>query len=429
MSRYIPSMRRLLAVGFVLILLLPTIQMQWEIVREQQLAGVEESQELPVPSLCGWLDGTLSASVDRRLSRTIGFRPTLVRAMNMATLVATSVEPASEVEELNGVLIGKENWLFEKVYIDWFNEPKTCQDEGEVRRLVAQIKTLQETLSARGKAFLFVISPSKVSLYPEYIPEQCFKPKAQADDRNFAAEFRKQLAESGVTFVDGTEVLRRWKKPNEYVFAPLGTHWSHYGCFRVWQEAMPLLNQQLEHPLPIPEVASLEYVGPRGIDADLFWLLNLPTCPFEIKPVPYPVLPPFEPLAEEQRPSVLFLGTSFVWGLIDTAYLCKSVRDADFLYYYQYTIHHECTDVDPTLQAGESPTMVKREPVDADRLDWQQLLLGKDLVVLEYCETQGSDFGAAVFCKDALAVLDRAESAASLQVAERPAQGEKSTPR
>ena len=52
------SVRRLLTVGFVFLLSLPVMQMQWRFIKEAPLGGVEQSNDIvswSVSVLAGWL--------------------------------------------------------------------------------------------------------------------------------------------------------------------------------------------------------------------------------------------------------------------------------------------------------------------------------------------------------------------------------------
>ncbi len=390
--------RRLLTVGFVFILFLPVMQMQWHFVKEQSLGGVEAAPE-PIPaSVSTWFDGSLAANINARLSRKIGFRAISVRTRNQTKL---ALDHSLKTGVANGIVIGKKHWLYESTYIRHYTNPTATVDPSEAHQFVARIKALQATLAEHGKAFVVVIAPSKAELYPEFLPDEVVKQRQQFKDRRFCDQCRDEFTAQGVHYVDAPAILRRHKNQNEPMFSRTGTHWNYLACFLVWREVLQTINHQSKVHIPIPKLAAVQYDSPRGTDNDLGNLLNLLAIPGGTPRNPYPVVE-VTPLPYEERPDFLFVGTSFTHTLVDTAYLSQSARHSDSLYYYKTILR--CDAIPPELQGGGNVKMKRVGKVDSRSFDWQQVLLDKEVVVLEFLEVHGPkfDFG---FCKDALAAI------------------------
>ncbi len=67
------SVRRMLAVSFVLLLSLPAMQMQWRFIKEAPLGGVEQSNDRVNWSVPAWWDGSAEAAISDWAARRIGF--------------------------------------------------------------------------------------------------------------------------------------------------------------------------------------------------------------------------------------------------------------------------------------------------------------------------------------------------------------------
>ncbi len=392
--------RRALTIGFVLMLFLPVTQMEWRFVKEHALGGVEAVPDSAPASFSTWFDGSLASSISDRISRKIGFRALCVRTINQTKLAMNN---SMEAGEANGVVMGKDHWLYESIYVRRFAKPIASVEPSEAHRFVARIKNLQDMLAKQGKSFLVVIAPSKAEFYPEFLPDDAIEQRQQFQSRRFCDQCREEFATQGVHCVDAPKILRQYKSKSDLLFSRTGTHWNYLACFLVWREVLQAVNQQSTLNIPIPELAAVQYDAPRGTDNDLGNLLNLLAIPGGLPNVPYPIVK-VNPVSFDKRPDFLFVGTSFTHTLVDTAYLAQSARHSDSLYYYKTILR--CDTVDPRLQGGESVEMAKIGSVGTPSFDWQQVLFDKDVVVLEFLEIHGPEFDFG-FCEDALAAMHK----------------------
>jgi hypothetical protein len=148
-----------------------------------------------------------------------------------------------------------------------------------------------------------------------------------------------------VTFLDFVPVFARWKYTQPYPLFPRGgAHWSGYGATLAADTLLRRLEQlgnlrfpsvrTLGPPLIVRSLDSL-----RGTDNDLNWLLNLMETP-EVTPLAYRRLA-FDPLRPGQtRPSALFVGDSFTWGLmLFSPYMQREFADDTRFWYYNSTVN------------------------------------------------------------------------------------------
>lgn len=392
------SVRRLLAVGFVFLLTLPTMQMQWRFIKEAPLGGVEQSNDIVNLSVPAWWDGSAESAISDWAARRIGFRAICVRVINQSKLVLNS---AYELPVPDQLTIGKDHWLYETDYVQRYAQPQGVLPESEVEEFVTRLRTLQTMLAERGTTFLLVISPSKTELYPEYLPEAVVKARQRFSGRRDYDVLVERLARQRVNFIDAPKLLRELKPKSEPLCSRTGTHWNYYACFLVWCEALKKINTCSSRHLPVPELAGIEYDKPRGTDNDLGSLLNVFVQPGGTPRVPYPIVKAaLEPV--DAQATFLFVGTSFTWTLVDAMYMSHSSSQCDVLYYSKS--HFHCTNNRPALRPGDATRRKLVCSLDDSSPDWSQILFSKSVVVLEVLETH-LEAGDRGFCQRAMQAL------------------------
>ncbi|MBV9811834.1 MAG: hypothetical protein JO326_03735, partial [Acetobacteraceae bacterium] len=110
----------------------------------------------------------LTGEVQQWISRSVGIlSPMFKPAINWKNQIYYSLLGMSGIDE---VIVGRNGQL---IQYDWAQEYCT-RDVAKLRRdgeaWAARIRTMQDFFDARGQAFLYVITPSKVAQHPETIP-------------------------------------------------------------------------------------------------------------------------------------------------------------------------------------------------------------------------------------------------------------------
>lgn len=399
-TAHVARRRRRLCWGFIVLLLLPAVQMVVPFVKDPVLAGVES----PLPpmewTVSAWCDGSLATAIESRVRRAIGFRPASVRLVNQARLLWNDRGCLLD----NGkVLIGKENWLFSRGYVDTYASPTRQISDEELRGFVRELKALQERLVSRGTTFVLVISPSKCEIFPEYLPDDVVERRRRNDCPRDYDAFVQLLAAEGVCFVDGPAIFRSLKPDHEdHLFSRTGVHWSYYGCLLVWQELLAAVNAASGLSIPIPQIVGVTRDRARHADHDLGNMVNAFVPPGGRPMVAYPIVK-VDPLPAEQRPGFLFIGTSFCWTLMDSLYVSGSGRDVDIFFYNR--THYRGPDGDELRQPGQRFSSQRVCSLEDEVPNWRQALLEKDVVVMEMLETMIAQKGWG-FCGAAMRALD-----------------------
>lgn len=209
---------------FLLLMLmigLPLIQQTIPLFGVKPLKGAFINPVSPRLTLKTYLNGTFQDSLNTWIEHNIGFRPLLVRINNQ---VAYSV---FDTALANGVVIGKQHYLYEINYIKAFRGWDFIGDsaiQDQTRKAVFVTQKLHEA----GKTILFILAPGKASFFPEYIPDRYFdKPSGPAT--NYKA-WLKCLTEAGLPVIDFNNWFVRMKDTASYPLYPqCGIHWSAYG--------------------------------------------------------------------------------------------------------------------------------------------------------------------------------------------------------
>jgi hypothetical protein len=186
------------------------------------------------------------------------------------------------------------------------------------------------------------MAPNKARFEPENLPWYLRQPAGTVTNYE---RFVQAMRRDSVALLDLVPVFARWKAIHPYpLFPRVGTHWSGYGATLAADTLLRHL-EQLGH-LRFPTVRTL---GPplvvrsadslRGNDNDLGGTLNL-LIQRETMPVAYRRLAFDPPRPGQVRPSALFVGDSFTWGLmLFSPYMQREFADDTRFWYYNSAVH------------------------------------------------------------------------------------------
>lgn len=351
--------------------------------KRSQLGGVEAISTPPLLSLSGFWNGTFVSEFDSWFARHIGFRGELIRTDNQINF---TVFREISAQMSSPVVLGADNFLFEKSYLDAYNNRNRVPDE-QLDKLVRDLAELQALLKRRNITLLVLVSPNKVVFHQEKIPLRFLRQERDSSQRNMEA-LRPKLKSANINTLDTPEFFRGRSTEHFPLFTRGGTHWSYFGACLVTSEMMRMfqeLSGQILKQVDCsdPAVSSV----PKLTDKDLAELINI----WSLKPF-YQQLGYPRPVAQTnpaaKRPKLVFVGSSFLWTVLHYIKRFGVTADYRMLYYYQ-TMHR---------QRGA------KVPIAGGTLDWEALLQNTDGIVLESNEAaiEGLGYG---FIQDALNYL------------------------
>jgi alginate O-acetyltransferase complex protein AlgJ len=352
------------------------------------LVGVTEPAIQPRFTWRTWFDGTFQAQSSQWVAQSFALRGQFVRLDNQ---INYSVFGKSYMAN-QSVIIGKANELYERVYLDEYCGIRPPIPTDDVRSTVQQMAALQARLKARGVTFVVLITPSKASIYPQYIPSAFCRSRPITMRRDYD-NLIASLVEERVNHVDGPQITARAKGTvtiDVDLFSRGGTHWNALGAYFTAEDLLRKIEALTRATLPRISVDRVSVDNkPMGQDADLANLLNLWYPPTDY-PTPHPVFRYEGPIGRLAK--AVFVGGSFTEWILQIVHEAHAFDEIDFYYYYHTGFRR--------LPASA------RSPVDVAKIDWQNDVFRAAAIVLEINEAglgsgEATHYGA--FLKDALA--------------------------
>lgn len=196
--------RIIFVILFLLILVLPLCFMN---LKPDQISEIDNSK-LPEKSTIKNV-----SSLENYLSKRLGFREDIINFYTKANdiLLGKMVHPT--------YTYGKKGYVFFKTYAE-------TKDDEYLDTFAELVKNMQDYTTERGSYFLFVINPTKISVYSEYLP-------AGYNFTNYRITYLKQkLDELGVNYIDNTEYLTKLAKDTQVFNKQYDAgHWNDTGAF------------------------------------------------------------------------------------------------------------------------------------------------------------------------------------------------------
>lgn len=313
---------------FMVLFVAPTLQNLFHLFPSKKLDGVEYSADFPALNLASWFGGSFQSEFGSWYDKAYGLRDYFVRTENELNYAL--------FHEISGygVVLGKKNTMYENCYIlDAVGLNRAPTEY--VQDTAIKLKKLQDFLEAHGVDFLFIITPSKATIYPEYLPEHVADMMIGEDQSNYHRMVRF-LDQYGVNYLDGHAYLNSLKRNGRYpVFCRGGTHWNYYSAYFFTREIMARLESRLGKKLNRLDCEKIDLrEKPVGTDDDLARLANLWDKSSLIQKSPYPEVRKTT-VAGAIQPNVLFVGGSFVWTILHWLDNYQIInKNSEFYFYF-----------------------------------------------------------------------------------------------
>lgn len=274
----------------------------------------------PVINKSDWFSSDFQEKQEAYINSVFGLRNTCVRINNQIAFSLFNIAKA------NGVTIGKENFLYEKKYIDAYYG-KDFIGEDKVKKLIDRIKFVSDTLKKINKQLLIIFAPGKATFYPEYIPDIY---RSDILNTNYKS-LSKQINESDVYCIDFNKWFIDNKNRSKYpLFPQYGIHWSIYGGALAADSIIKKIEFLRKIDMPNLIYDQVELKQPHGLDYDIASGMNIL---FKLKSydMAYPHII-FEKDSAKTKPSVLTISDSFYLTLYDFG-ISNAFANNDFWYY------------------------------------------------------------------------------------------------
>jgi hypothetical protein len=318
------------------------------------------------PSTEGWFSGEYQRTTNDYLNENFGFRNFFVRLNNELRFILFKKAQAA------GVIVGKENYVYEVGYIDTYHGAFFLGEKA-LNDTISNIKWLQDTLKTFGKELLVVIAPSKARVYPEYIPDYFVKaPDARTNYDYFVGQFKRL----GVQYIDFNSLFLEKKKTSEYLLFPkLGIHWSRLEAVKAADTIINYLGLLSNTDLPKIRMSDIKVLDTlQAPDNDIIDGMNVLFWPSYPK-MAYPTHVNIDSTNKTKR-NLLVIADSYWWDIY-LRDIPKNVFKNNEFWYYNNEIY--CNN-----QLGKSNT---------SQIDIKRHILQSDYIILMCTESNLSRLG------------------------------------
>jgi hypothetical protein len=321
-----------------------------------------------------WFSGTFQENRNIYINEQFGFRNTAVRLHNQIAFSLFHKAKAS------GVIIGKEDYLYEIKYINAFRGAEEVS-QSKVDSNLVMLNALQHKLKEKGIELVVVLNPGKASFYPEYIPDEF----PIVSDRSYYSEYQKGLKAQGIQHIDFGKWFREMKgKTPAPLFPKTGIHWSQYGatlvadslvnyCIKLFGRDMNEFGWDKRN---LPLSTTMESVDDDiGLGMNLYW-------PIDVLPMAYPRVGLNDKYGVSFgnsgiQPKVAVISDSYFFNLMQLPWAPDIFSELNF-YFYNKQLHHlpggatTNTDLLPQMQDIEKSKIVflMATECNMDKLGW-----------------------------------------------------------
>lgn len=327
MKYLLRNFKKILLILIILILLFPTFQKTFKIIRVDWLKGAIEQTEKKYFALKDWFTGEYQIHEEKYLNENFGFRNAFIRFNNEISFDLFCKAKA------NGVIIGKQNYLFEENYIkSYLGTDFIGKDSIEKR--ITRLKFLQDTLKKINKNLIVIFAAGKGFYYPEFIPD---KYKVQNKITNYA--YHIKLADQlKLDYIDFNDYFIKNKSKSKYPLYPqYGIHWSIYGMCLAADSIIHFIENKRNIDMANIYWNKVDFEDPKNEDYDIADGMNLI---FRLKSfkMGYPRLK-YESDKNKVKPNILVVSDSYYWGMFNFG--ISNVFNQSHFWYYNKEIYPE----------------------------------------------------------------------------------------
>ncbi len=300
---------------------LPLFQSLFGIIKLKPLKGAITQPTSVEFTIDNWFSSSYQKQEDSYLNAVFGFRSSFIRIHNQIDYVLFNVANA------NGVIIGKNNVLFEKSYIDAYNGIDFIGRDS-INKILYQLKYVTDTLEKLHKSIIVVFAPGKASFYPEYFPDNFKKPIPDNTNYKLLSSGANKI---GLNIIDFNNWFLQNKFKSKYpLFPKHGIHWSKYGMVLAADSIIKKIEQLRGCNIPNITFNKIEINSPQEEDCDIGDGMNLF---FDLKgfDMAYPKIL----ISNDQklyRPNLLVISDSFFWGMYNFG-ISNCFNKTHFWYY------------------------------------------------------------------------------------------------
>ncbi|MFY7669143.1 MAG: hypothetical protein ACOVQG_10385, partial [Crocinitomicaceae bacterium] len=166
--------KRIMFYSVLIGLSIPFIQFLTHFANEKALKGAIVEPMKPELNWDSLQNCAFQEKFEEYYNEKFGFRPSFIRLNNQLKYWMFNKVQA------NGVVIGKNGYLFEYNYIKSYYGLDYIGRDG-IAENVERLTYIQRKLKEMNKTLIVVLAPGKGSYFPEYFPDSCKRKKGQTN--------------------------------------------------------------------------------------------------------------------------------------------------------------------------------------------------------------------------------------------------------
>lgn len=293
--------------------------------QKNKLAGHYNSiNKKPEFNLNNFLSAKYQDDIEKYLAHNLGIKAFLIKTKNQVDY--------SFFNKLNtkGTVVGKNNFLFEKHYINAING-SNFKGTDSINNYVNSLFLLQKKLEQQGKQFIIALAPSKAEYYPEYIPDKYWN-QNDSINTNYLA-FKNCVLTDSLNLIDYNEwFIGKKDSLGELLIPKYGIHWSTFGALLATDSLTRYIAGKTNKKLPTMQFTDFNYRTKLSkSDYDIGRSLNL----FKrLKTIPmcYPSYQ-WDNTEKNDTLNIVVIGDSFFIQLVNYNVFDSCFHKGDFLFY------------------------------------------------------------------------------------------------
>jgi len=307
----------------LLALCVPLLQYCFHFAGEKGLKGAIIESQKPAFSLSSFQNVKFQEEYEKYFNEKFGFRSSFVRLNNQIKYWLFQKVQA------NGVVIGKEGYLYEYNYIKAYYGSDFIGDD-KLEKNVMELKYIQDRLKEMNKTLIVVLAPGKGSFFPEYFPDSCIR---KGGPTNYT-RYDSYMTKHKLNYVDMNSWFLKMKPTAKYpLFPKSGIHWSKYGEVLAMDSLLKFIENKTTLKYPTIKIKSIDVSAKnKERDYDIGEGLNL-MFQTSTYPMAYPTFEIVHP--ERNTHKTLVVADSYYWGMFNFGFSSSVFNNGDFWFYNQ----------------------------------------------------------------------------------------------
>ena len=329
---------KILFIILMVVIFLPMVQNAFDIIEFRELWGGRSQAPKPEMTFNRLANGKYQMEIEKYLSETYGFREPTIRLYSQYLWSCFHKTFAEDVVE------GKDGWFYfgknvKEYYGIYQHKIFKNNDEAAAKydKNIRILNKLRHVLKDYDVELLAYISPDKCKVFPDHVPDGEFDTTTIDATKYFTERFDKL----GFPYIEMSLLFKNYADTLFFPpMSPQGAHWN-FSCVYATDTVVKLMEKL--RGIDLPDIKIGEYKKydkkieeERSDDYDIEGMFNL-MFPMDHSKYPlYLADVTIECDSMHTKPTVLFVGNSFLWG-IRKFIKFYDVFDFPRLWYYNKT--------------------------------------------------------------------------------------------